>query len=70
MKRALAVVLGFHQDDKGDWIVELACGHRRHIRHRPPWTNHPWITSAAGRAAKIGQPFECALCPAAPRTGD
>jgi hypothetical protein len=62
--------VGFRQDDKGDWIAELSCGHRRHFRHRPPWTNHPWVTSAAGRDAKIGQPFECALCPAAPRKDD
>jgi hypothetical protein len=56
-------IVGFHQDDKGDWIVELSCGHRRHVRHRPPWTNFPWVTTEAGRAAKIGQAFECAACP-------
>ena len=70
MKRAVSVVLGFRQDDKGDWIAELACGHRRHIRHRPPWTNHPWVTSAAGRDAKIGQELECGLCPEMPRADE
>jgi hypothetical protein len=57
-------IVAFHQDDQGDWIAELACGHRRHIRHRPPWTNHPWVTTAAGRASKIGQRLECAPCSA------
>ena len=70
MTKRTSVVLGFHQDDKGDWIAELACGHRRHIRHCPPWTNHPWVTSAAGREAMIGQELECGLCPDTPRTGD
>ena len=62
----LRVIVRFVQDEGGDWIAELSCGHRRHIRHRPPWTGHPWVETAAGRDAKIGQPFECALCPDAP----
>jgi hypothetical protein len=61
MKHA-RIVLSFRQDESGDWIAELACGHRRHIRHRPPWTNNAWVTTAAGRDAKIGQPIECGLC--------
>ncbi|MCB1185380.1 DUF3565 domain-containing protein, partial [bacterium] len=29
-------ITGFIQDEAGDWIALLACGHRRHVRHRPP----------------------------------
>jgi len=30
-------IVGFHQDERGEWIAELECGHARHIRHEPPW---------------------------------
>jgi hypothetical protein len=26
----------FHQDEVGDWVAVLACGHSRHMRHHPP----------------------------------
>jgi len=65
---AQARITGFHQDAAGDWIAELACGHRQHIRHRPPWQLRPWVASEAERAARLGQAIECPLCdaPAAP----
>jgi hypothetical protein len=34
-------IVGFHQDDVGDWVADLACGHTQHIRHQPPWVNRP-----------------------------
>ena len=55
---------GFHQDAAGDWVADLACGHTQHVRHRPPWELRPWVTSPEGRAAKLGQPLDCALCEA------
>ena len=57
-------ITGFHQDAEGDWVAELACGHRQHVRHRPPWQLRPWVATAEGRAARIGQPSECPLCDA------
>ena len=63
MKRA---IVGFRQDEQGDWIAELDCGHRQHVRHKPPWTNHPWVTSAEGRQSRIGQELDCKLCPSVP----
>jgi tellurite methyltransferase len=59
MKTAFA---GFHQDGAGDWVAELACGHTQHVRHRPPWELREWVTSAEGRAAKLGQTIDCPLC--------
>lgn len=55
-------ILGFERDAVADWIAQLDCGHRRHIRHRPPWTEYPWIDDEAGRAAKVGAEIECERC--------
>jgi len=55
-------ITGFHQDADGDWVADLACGHSQHVRHRPPWQSRPWVTSEAGRAAKLAAPIECVAC--------
>lgn len=53
---------GFHQDDLGDWVAELECGHNQHIRHRPPFQMREWVLDDAERGARIGAPLECPLC--------
>jgi tellurite resistance-related uncharacterized protein len=53
---------GFHQDAEGDWVAELSCLHSQHVRHRPPFVDRPWVTTAAGRAERIGTGWECPLC--------
>ena len=60
-------IIGFHQDEAGDWVAELACGHGQHVRHRPPWTLRPWVLTLEGRAARIGVPLACVLCVPAER---
>lgn len=55
-------IVGYHQDDEGDWVAELACGHNQHVRHNPPWFNRPWTTSNAGREAMLGQQLGCRKC--------
>ena len=30
-------IVGFHLDDEGHYIADLACGHGQHLRHDPPW---------------------------------
>jgi tellurite methyltransferase len=57
-------ITGFHADDAGDWVAELACGHAQHVRHKPPWQVRPWVTTGEGRAGKIGASIECPLCDA------
>jgi hypothetical protein len=52
----------FRQDPRGDWIVELACGHTQHVRHRPPWQNRAWTQTAEGRSAHLGTEIECPIC--------
>ena len=58
----LRAIARFMQDDEGDWIALLSCGHQQHVRHRPPWFHRPWAASPEGRAHAIGQFLECRLC--------
>jgi tellurite resistance-related uncharacterized protein len=55
-------IIGFHRDEDGDWVAELACEHRQHMRHRPPWEERPWVTVDEGRQQKVDQAIDCALC--------
>ena len=55
-------VVGFHTDDEGDWVAELDCGHTRHVRHRPPFFNRPWVVDPQQRADAIGMPLDCVKC--------
>ena len=55
-------IVGFHQDELGDWVAELACGHGQHIRHNPPLTNRPWVLTANGRRQFLGARLNCKLC--------
>jgi hypothetical protein len=55
-------ISGFHQDELGDWVAELACGHYQHVRHDPPWQLRPWTQTAEGRAGALGQALECRKC--------
>ena len=59
MQRAID---GFHQDEVGDWVAELRCGHGQHVHHRPPFWDRPWVLTAEGRAAKVGVELPCVLC--------
>ena len=55
-------IVGFHLDEHGDWVAELACGHFQHVRHDPPWINRPWTQTAEGRQAALGQALACRKC--------
>ena len=55
-------ITGFHQDDDGDWVADLECGHTQHVRHDPPWQVREWVVTEAGRAEKVGTEWECGWC--------
>jgi Protein of unknown function (DUF3565) len=55
-------ITGFHLDDEGHWVAELACGHNQHTRHDPPWQNRPWTQTPEGRAGVIGRQLVCRKC--------
>ncbi len=55
-------IIGFHQDELGDWTANLACGHTQHVRHNPPWESRPWVETASGRDQHLGYQLECKKC--------
>jgi hypothetical protein len=55
-------IVGYHQDEEGAWVAELACGHQRHVRHEPPFQSRPWVVDAEGRRERLGTLIECGLC--------
>ena len=55
-------IVGFDQDELGDWRAILACGHRQHVRHNPPLSNRPWVLTAEGRHRFLGVALECRAC--------
>ena len=58
-------IVGFHQDDQGQWVADLECGHTQHVRHDPPWIIREWVTTAEGRDAFVGRELVCVECVAA-----
>ncbi|MEQ1718858.1 MAG: DUF3565 domain-containing protein [Hyphomicrobium sp.] len=52
----------FEQDDEGHYVALLACGHRQHVRHKPPFIERPWVLDDATRRAMIGEMLDCTLC--------
>jgi hypothetical protein len=55
-------IVNFDKDEHGDWFAILSCGHTRHVRHKPPWFNRPWVENAAGREKFLGTVLECKKC--------
>lgn len=55
-------IVGFAADDVGDWVAQLECHHRQHVRHRPPYRVVPWIDDPDERDRRIGSPLDCPLC--------
>lgn len=55
-------IIGFHLDEEGHWVADLACGHAQHVRHNPPWQNRPWVIAEQGRKEKLGVMLECKKC--------
>lgn len=55
-------IVGFHQDEREDWVADLACGHGQHVRHQPPLSNRPWVLTVEGRARYLGTVLNCRKC--------
>lgn len=59
MKQAIA---GYHKDEEGHWVAELACGHFQHVRHNPPLVSRPWVVTEHGRQSMLGYELNCKKC--------
>lgn len=59
MKQKIAA---FHKDEEEQWVADLECGHKQHMRHDPPWMERPWILTKEGRQSKVGVEIECKRC--------
>jgi len=57
-----SAIVGFHTDEEGHWVADLACGHGQHVRHNPPWTLRPWVLTEEGRLSRLGATLECKKC--------
>jgi tellurite resistance-related uncharacterized protein len=55
-------IVGFRQDEDGDWVAELSCLHNQHVRHQPPFRERGWVLDEAQRAARVGSELSCPLC--------
>lgn len=57
-----SAIVGFHRDEEGHWIAELACGHSQHVRHRPPIEVREWVVTEEGRRGRMGAGLPCRHC--------
>ena len=55
-------IVGFTQDDAGDWVARLDCLHRQHVRHNPPFRSAPWVLDDDSRSSRVGAALDCPLC--------
>ena len=55
-------IIGYHQDEHGDWVADLECGHGQHVRHEPPWSERPWVMTPQGRERMLGETLDCKKC--------
>ena len=55
-------ITGYHTDDEGHWVAQLACGHNQHVRHDPPWMVRHWVKTANGREHMLGFLLDCKKC--------
>jgi tellurite methyltransferase len=58
----IRTVVGFHQETDGNWVAELSCWHKQHVRHQPPFQERAWVLDSKGRADRVGSPIDCSLC--------
>ena len=55
-------IVGYHRDEQGDWVADLACGHGQHVRHQPPFSHRPWVLTPEGREQHVGTYLICKKC--------
>lgn len=55
-------IVELSREAEAEVILGLDCGHRRHVRHRPPLSEHPWVLDDSSSEARVGGSIECLRC--------
>lgn len=55
-------IVGFVTDTVGEWVAQLDCFHRQHVRHAPPFRSAPWVMDDVARGQRVGTTLDCPLC--------
>jgi tellurite resistance-related uncharacterized protein len=55
-------IVGFEQDAEGEWVAQLDCLHRRHVRHNPPFRWAAWVLDDDARSQRLGTELDCGRC--------
>jgi hypothetical protein len=55
-------ITGYHLDDEGHWVAQLAWGHNQHVRRDPPMVHRQWVLSEDGRDTMLGFELNCLKC--------
>ncbi|SMP59695.1 Protein of unknown function [Neorhodopirellula lusitana] len=61
-QESLQPITGYHNDEEGHWVAQLACGHNQHVRHDPPLVRRDWVKTPEGRASMLGFRLNCKKC--------
>jgi Protein of unknown function (DUF3565) len=55
-------IADFPLGEDGEWVAELECGHEHQVRHSPPRTTSPRITTPQGRLEHLDRELPCLAC--------
>lgn len=55
-------ITGFERESASAIVVRMVCGHRRHVRHRPPLEDHAWVLDDASVRGRVSADIECGRC--------
>lgn len=55
-------IVSFHLDENQDWVADLECGHKQHLRDNPPMESRPWVHDKQQRENHKGQQLNCKRC--------
>lgn len=57
-------IIAVRDESEAACVVDLDCGHSRHVRDRPPLESYPWVRDPDARRARVGTSIECGRCDA------
>ncbi len=55
-------IVAWRREEPSSVVLTLDCGHPRHVRHRPPLSQHPWVLDDSTVQSRVGETIECLRC--------